>query len=253
MMARFGRRRPAAEPQLDDEQWPDEDPQVFAPEPKGLTAKGQTSRWQVTKGRVPKGKVRGSDTPADDLPPSRLRGTEITYAYGVGAVIAIAGIIMLVVTKGKGAPVHPQPIWAALGIVFGVATILSVRFSHRMLTALVAIAGGFVSGQARTPNSLSGIKIVALIAPVLYGVVIFRRQSKADRVVRGQTPRQTPAERRAARAAGGKGRRGAAEARPVPGQPKASGRYTPPKSSRPVTPTSRSPRGRNPKPDPPKR
>ena len=139
---------------------------------------------------------------------------------------------MLVVTKGKGAPAHPQPIWAALGVAFGVATVLSIRFTNRLLTSMLAIAGGFVAGQARTPQSLSGVKIVALLAPVIYGVMIFRRQSKADRSRRTAMARERADARRAAKGTAGTATRSGTRSRAVPGRPTPSGRYTPPKARR---------------------
>ena len=211
-MARFGRRRASVQADdMVDEGWPGDEQVVVAPPAEAAT---------------------------DDLPSSRLRGNEITYGYAVGGIIALAGVLMLVITTGKGAPKHPTTIWPALGVVLGIATILTIRFRNRMLTSLVAIAGGFVSGQARTPNSLSGVKIVALLAPVLYGILVFRRQSKADRALRASQPRMTSAERKAAR---GRGRTAAAQDEPAPGRPKPSGRYTPPKSK---TPPAKGSRGR---------
>lgn len=216
-MSRLGRRKPATPviESSEEEEWPGEERFVAA-------------------------SSRGPAIPAEPMPSNRLRGNEITYGYIVGGIIAVAGIIMLVVTTGKGAPTHPQPIWAALGVVLGLATVLTIRFSNRMLTSLVAIAGGFVSGQAKTPSSLSGVKIVALLAPVVYGMLIFRRQSKADRVLRASRPRQSPAERRAGRARGRNA--GATKDEPVPGRPKASGRYTPPKAKTPPAKGSRTKR-----------
>lgn len=234
MMARFGRRKAAGDAgalgtdaeELEGEEWPGEE----TDQPTGTPLRRRM--FASSSG--------GSSQDEEDLPSSRLRGNERTYGYAVGAVIAVASIIMLVVTGGAGAPKHPQPIWPVLGLVFGVATIATIRFRNRMLTSLVAIAGGFVSGQARTPNSLSGVKIVALLAPVLYGIMIFRRQSKADRALRASQPRMTAAERKAAR---GRGRGGAAaKDEPAPGRPKPSGRYTPPKSKTPPPKGSRAKR-----------
>lgn len=208
-MARFGRRRSET---ATSEEWPDAESPAPAPVVVADTAAPTEA--------------------GDGLPHSRLRGNEITYGYVVGALIAVASVIMLVVTKGKGAPTHPNPVWASLGVVFGLSTIFSIRFSNRLLTAMIAIFGGFVAGQVKTPNSLTGVRIVALLAPVLYGVLIFRRQSKADRARRTAQTRARAAERRAARAGGGTAKAGAGKGRPVPGRPAPSGRYTPPKARR---------------------
>ncbi len=214
-MARFGRREQGPPDGGDNEEWPDQ---------------------SANAGR--RNTSSAAALPADELPSSRLRGNEITYGYAVGGIIAVASVIMLVVPPAKGA--STQPLWPTLGIVLGLATVLSIRFHNRMLTSLVAIAGGFVSGQAKTPASVSGVKIVALLAPVLYGVMIFRRQSKADRALRARRPRQSAAERRGARSGG----RGSARSgdEPEPGKPKPSGRYTPPKAKTPSPKASRAKR-----------
>lgn len=217
MMPLFGRSRRRsveADPELT---WPDDDGETAQP-----VRPGQTGR---------PGTAEPPEEAAGAADPSALAGREPLFAGIVGGVLVVVSILMLVVTKGAGAPAHIQPLWPALGLAFGLATLASLRWGRRLPTAIAAIVGGFGVAQGRTPTSLVGFKTVGLLAPVAFGMIIFRRQSKADKARRAARPRVDAATRKAE--GSNRGPAAATGRRVVPGKPIPSGRYTPPKARRP--------------------
>ena len=107
-----------------------------------------------------------------------------------------------------------------LGVIAGVAAValgVSSRYGHRIVTAFVAILGGFA------------FVVPANFAFLGYGGYLMWRSSRAQAKLRASQPRMTPAERREAKGA----RRAAKRGEPVPAaakRPTRNRRYTPPKA-----------------------
>ncbi len=152
---------------------------------------------------------------APPLPPSRMLEREQQFGYilaGVGVVATVA-----LVAAGPGTLLS-----LVLGLVGSAGLAVSVRYGHRIVTALVAIAVGFVVPFAP-------LEILALV----YSGFIMLRASKAQAKINASKPRLSPAQRaqqrREKREAAKSG--GSSDAAPTVRRPSANRRYTPPKSN----------------------
>ncbi|HET9690611.1 MAG TPA: hypothetical protein VFP61_05630 [Acidimicrobiales bacterium] len=173
---------------------------------------------------------------ADDaeLPTSRMRGTEPTYAVVAGLAVAVAAVVLLVDRSGKGAPAHPGILWQVLALAAAAALVGTVRLRNRLASASLALVGGFFVGQVKSPNALAGVRTAGFLLPAAFAVLVYFRQTRADRAKR-------QADRAAGRApSGGRGRTGAAGSGAAPGagatvtaRSRPTGRYTPPKDRTP--------------------
>ncbi len=182
------------------------------------------------------------DVPATPgLKPSAMRGNEALYGYMVGVVLVVVAVLNLAVTSGPGAPAHPDTILEGIGVAASLALFGAVRTGNRMVAGFGAIVAAFFVTLPRVPNSLSIAHIVALVVPMVFGLVITQRQRKdTPRMARGGRAAAAGAAKGSGRsggsragavpAGGRRGRRGKA-AEPVSG-PRPSARYTPPKAKR---------------------
>jgi hypothetical protein len=179
--------------------------------------------------------------PDADLPPSRMRGTEPLYGYVVGLELLVVAILNLTVHTGAGAPAHPQTALEVLGVVASIAFMALISVRNRTVVGLGAIVAAFFVTLPKSPNSLQTAHILALVFPLIYGIVITQRQRKAVKQTitggRGAAQsgvaaraRQRDEQRSQSRQATRQSGRRTKEA-PATG-PTASARYTPPKAKR---------------------
>ena len=143
----------------------------------------------------------------EDTRPSRMTARE----RQIGFVLAAIGAVVAVAVAANGNPL--------IGALSGVAAIglgVSSRFGHRIVTAFVAILGGFF------------LALPANFAFLGYGGYLMFRSSRAQAKLNASRPRLTPEQRREAREARRAAKRG--EATPTLKRPTPSGRYTPPKA-----------------------
>jgi uncharacterized membrane protein YgcG len=172
---------------------------------------------------------------APELPPTRMLEREQQLAYILAGLAMVASVGLVVAGS--------SPWWTLLlGGAGAAALVISTRRGHRIVTAFVAMAVGFVI-------PFLPLELLALV----YAGFIMLRTSKAQAKINANKPRLTPAQRaeqrrqrREARRSGssargssarGSGARGSGaggsgagqDARPV--RPTASRRYTPPKSN----------------------
>jgi hypothetical protein len=148
---------------------------------------------------------------SEEIRPSRMTARE----QQIGFAVAALGLVVAVAAAAKGGN-------ALAGVIAGVAAVglgVSSRYGHRIVTAFVAILGGFPFGFA-VPISFAFLG---------YGGYLMWRSSRDQAKVRASQPRMTPAERREAKEA----RRAAKRGEPVPAaakRPTKNRRYTPPKA-----------------------
>jgi hypothetical protein len=140
------------------------------------------------------------------------REQQLGYALaGVGAVATVA-----LVAAGPGTLLS-----LVLGLVGSVGLAAAVRSGHRIVTALVAIAVGFVV-------PFVPLEILALV----YSGFIMLRASKAQAKINASKPRLSPAQRaQQRRAKRDSAKSGDSDATPTVRRPTANRRYTPPKSN----------------------
>ena len=220
-MARFSLRRPPAGQDPDGDDFGPEEMTVDEPAPAAS------------------GRRRASAAPwvDDGLKPSAMRRPEPLYGYVVALELLVVSVLNLTVTKGKGAPAHPNTGLAVAGVAASVALAAIIfKVRHRTFVGFAAIAAAFVVNLSRGPSSLAVAHIFALVFPFAYAFIITQRQRK-----------QMTAELKAARAnaepraGGGRagGRSPAPTARrkgtaaPAAKGPRPNARYTPPKPKRP--------------------
>ncbi|MDA8047377.1 MAG: hypothetical protein M0Z30_19430 [Actinomycetota bacterium] len=183
--------------------------------------------------------------PDADLPPSRLRGTEPMYGYVVGLELLTVGILNLVVRHGAGAPAHPQTALQVVGVAASIAFMGLISVRNRTVAGLAAIFAAFFVTLPRPPNSLQAAHILALVFPLIYGVLITQRQRRAvSRTLGGRrgaartgmAARARQRDDQQAQARGGerrgRSRRGGKGNDTAPAGPRPSARYTPPKAKR---------------------
>lgn len=184
---------------------------------------------------------------ADELPPSRMRGTEPLYGYVVALELLVVAILNLTVRTGAGAPAHPQTALQVVGVVASIALFGVLQVRSRTIVGFGAIVAAFFVTLPKVPNSLSLAHILALAVPLIYGLIITQRQRRAMGP-RARGGRRSGGAAAADRSAGGRGRgatstrgrdRAATPARgrrgkatPAPTGPQANARYTPPKAKR---------------------
>ena len=229
-MARFSLRRPGAE-QPDDTDLSG----------SGLSGSGlRDVRNERDADEVRPARAEVVD---DGLKPSAMRRPEPLYGYVVALELLVVSILNLTITKGKGAPAHPNTGLAVAGVAaaIGLAAII-FRFKHRTVVGFAAIAAAFVVNLSRGPNSLAVAHVFALVFPFAYAFIITQRQRKlmtaqlkAARAGGGAGSRSGgraggAGSRRSAGAGSGR-RRGSAPA-PKPSGPRPNARYTPPKPKR---------------------
>lgn len=173
----------------------------------------------------------------DQLPPSRMRGTEPLYGYVVGLELLVVSVLNLVVRTGKGAPAHPQTALQLLGVAAAVAFFGALQIKSRTIVGFSAIVAGFFVTLPKAPTSLSLAHVLALAGPLAYGLILTQRQRRAMGISgrgarRGRPPVDRGGERgRPATARRASSRRsGKAEA--APSGPRPNARYTPPKTKR---------------------
>lgn len=166
----------------------------------------------------------------DDLPPSRMRGTEPMYGYLVGLELLVVAVLNLVVTGGAGAPKHPSTTLEYAGLAASVVFLGVLQVRNRTLTGFVALGAAFFVTLPKVPSRLSVAHICALAIPLAYALIITQRQRKAV----GMSARR--GRRRASAASSSRPSRRAQRARkaPEPTGPQRNARYTPPKAKRPT-------------------
>lgn len=199
----------------------------------------QTEGTDVVEPEIVAGKA--DDT---DLPPSRLRGTEPLYGYVVALELLVVAILNVVITTGKGAPAHPQRTLQIVGILAPVVFVAVLQARNRTLAGFAAIVAAFFVTLPKAPSSLGVAHVFALAIPLAYGLIITQRQRRAvGNSARAGGRRDAAAGRKGAPVSRsgdtkGKGaeparrrgrkRKGEEEA----SGPRASARYTPPKTKR---------------------
>ena len=146
---------------------------------------------------------------SEEIRPSRMTARE----QQIGFAVAALGLVVSVAAAAAGGD-------ALLAVIAGLAAIglgVASRYGHRIVTAFVAILGGFA------------FVVPANFAFLGYGGYLMWQSSRAQAKLRASQPRMTPAERREAKAA----RRAAKRGEPVPAaakRPTRNRRYTPPKA-----------------------
>jgi uncharacterized membrane protein YgcG len=192
--------------------------------------------------------------PTEELPPSRMRGTESLYGYVVAVELVVVAVLNLTVRTGTGAPAHPQTTLQVIGIAASVALFGLLQVRSRTIVGFGAIVAAFFVTLPKVPNSLSLAHILALAVPLIYGLILTQRQRRATGLARGSRRggggSGSGTTENSSRAGGGSGRRGSAAAGgrarnatsgrgrrgkaadPAPTGPRASARYTPPKAKR---------------------
>ena len=146
---------------------------------------------------------------SEEIRPSRMTARE----QQIGFAVAALGLVVSVAAAAAGGD-------ALLAVIAGLAAIglgVASRYGHRIVTAFVAILGGFA------------FVVPANFAFLGYGGYLMWRSSRAQAKLRASQPRMTPAERREAKEA----RRAAKRGEPVPAaakRPTRNRRYTPPKA-----------------------
>jgi hypothetical protein len=176
------------------------------------------------------GANRSASLDEDGLKPSAMRGKELLYGYVVALELIGVAIADLTITKGKGAPKHPDTTLMALGLVLSLALLGILQLRHRLIVGFAAIIADYMVVLPKVPTRLAATHIVALIIPVGYALVLAQRQRKA--MLRGAPPRTPAAAARAKAEARPEGRRSRRKAKPEPTGPAPSRRYTPPKAKR---------------------
>jgi hypothetical protein len=146
---------------------------------------------------------------SEEIRPSRMTAREQQIGF---AVAALGGVVAVAVAFANG-----QPILGAIAAVAAVGVGISSRYGHRIVTAFVAILGGFA------------FVVPANFAFLGYGGYLMWRSSRDQAKVRARQPRLTPAQRREARDARRAAKRG--ETAPAAAKrPTQNRRYTPPKA-----------------------
>jgi hypothetical protein len=164
--------------------------------------------------------------PDDGLPPGRMRGTERLYGIAVGVELLVVAVLNLTIQGGAGAPKSPDDTLMVIGVAGAALYLASLALRHRTVAAFGAIIAAYLVTLPRVPNRLSVAHLVALLAPVIYGLLLAQRQRKAakaavvGRPARTRSPRGPAPERRPSRT------------RSAPARSRPSGRYTPPKPKR---------------------
>ena len=181
-------------------------------------------------------------SPDDQLPPSRMRGTESLYGYVVALELLVVAILNIVITKGKGAPAHPQTGLQIIGVAAPLVLVGVIQTRNRTIVGFAAIVAAFFVTLPKVPTSLAIPHVLALAVPLAYGLIITQRQRRAvgnaarkgsrvgangnARSSRGQGTTDAGAGRRRGRKAGKGGKE------EVPQGPRPNARYTPPKAKR---------------------
>ncbi len=179
--------------------------------------------------------------PEPELPPSRMRGSESLYGYVVGAELLVVAILNLVVRSGPDAPAHPGTVLEVIAVVAALAFFAVLQTRNRTVVGLGAIVGAFFVTIPKVPNSLAAPHILALVVPLVYGLVLTQRQRRAigktvrerrrGAARRSSADRSPDAERgRTDRSRRDRGRGG--RAAPTASGARPNGRYTPPKTKR---------------------
>lgn len=187
------------------------------------------------------------DTPTGtdgDLPPSRMRGTEFLYGYVVALELLVVAILNIVISKGKGAPAHPQTGLQIIGLLAPLVLVGLIQSRNRTMVGFASIVAAFFVTLPKVPTSLTVAHVLALAVPLAYGLIVTQRQRRAmgNTARRGGRGATQSTGSRATSGAGGsaggsggangrrRGRKGAKEA--VPSGPRPNSRYTPPKAKR---------------------
>lgn len=176
-----------------------------------------------------------------ELNPWVMRGTEMMYGYVVAAELILVAILELTDTHGKGAPAHPATALSIAGLAASVLMVGLLQTRNRTFVALSTILASLLIDLPSVPNNLVLAKLFAVFIPILYGIVLVRRRSRSAQI-RQQAGLDPAPARSGGRGSGGSGgRRGG---RPgdtkTPAAPtRTSGRYTPPKSKRTQSGSSR--------------
>lgn len=160
--------------------------------------------------------------------PSAMQGREFLYGHVVAGILIAVAIANFVVTKGTGAPKHPQTTLSILGLVAALALLPLLQTRNRFIAPFGAVIAAFFVTFPRGPNSVQSLHVLAIVFPLVYALLLTQRQRKAAiaQVKAGGRPRREPrVSRRQAAADRGKG-----TARPS--SPSRNRRYTPPKAKR---------------------
>jgi hypothetical protein len=171
-------------------------------------------------------------TPSEtDANPAAMKGNEPILGLVVAAVILVVAVLDLVVTKGTGAPRHPDR-WAPLvGIVLAVVLAVSLRWRNRLASPFIAIFAAYFVEVGKTPRSLTYPHVIALASAVGFAVMLTLRHRQEQKAAGGA---MSAADRRAAADARRRRRKGEPEPAPAVKRPPPSARYTPPKAAAPT-------------------
>jgi hypothetical protein len=153
--------------------------------------------------------VHDQQESSEEIRPSRMTARE----QQIGFAVAALGLVVSVASAAAGGNV----VLAAIGAVAAVGLGVASRYGHRIVTAFVAILGGFP------------VALPANFAFLGYGGYLMWQSSRAQAKLRASQPRMRPAERREAKEA----RRAAKRGEPIPAaakRPTKNRRYTPPKA-----------------------
>lgn len=170
------------------------------------------------------------DGPAEiETKPSAMQGREFLYGHVVAGILIAVAIANFIVTKGVGAPKHPQTTLSILGLVAALALLPLLHTRNRFIAPFGAVIAAFFVTFPRGPNSVQSLHVLAIVFPLVYALLLTQRQRKAAiaqvKAGGGRARREPRASRRqqAAEQAKAAGR---------PGGPARNRRYTPPKARR---------------------
>jgi hypothetical protein len=188
---------------------------------------------EIPEPELPRDPKPEADTPTDDFPASRLRGTEPLYGVVVGLELLVVAILNLAVQGGAGAPKHPDTLIMVLGVAVSVGFIGLLALRNRTVASFGAIGAAFFVTLPKVPSSLSLAHIMALLVPLAYALIITSRQRKMAKGALQRGGRRAPrmSESRQSRATRSRNTTTARPAAKAAGRP-TSGRYTPPKARR---------------------
>jgi hypothetical protein len=167
----------------------------------------------------------------------RMQGRDAPGAYAASIVLVVIPFVFIVANATHHGTALPSPIWQAAGLIFGLATAVTVRLANRVVTPLAAVVSVLLTGtgSSAVPKSLQYLTEVDLVVGMAVVVVLTMRQSRARGV---QTAERRAAQRPAGRdarsgrgsGAGSTAKRRSGKKAEEPAGPPPSRRYTPPKN-----------------------
>ena len=206
------------------------DPNLLDHDPPPVPAEHREDRPRSAR------RANRKDRPVDpleyELDPWVTRGNETLYGYVIGAELILMAILELTDTHGKGAPAHPATWMSVAGLVASVLMLGLLQTKNRTFVALSTILASLLIDLPSVPNSLVMAKLFAVFIPIVYGIVLVRRRSRSAQIRQQAGIDTAPATGRGRTDRSGKGGSNPAPVR-------TTGRYTPPKSKRTQSGSSR--------------